>query len=136
MASRTRWDDSSFDVVLDKAMLDALLTSKLAASATANGNSPTSRTDAGSATEAAPDRQPANRTSAADASEQPEDSNRSSWTNALAGDLSAARAYLAETHRLLTRGDTETANGCMLIRACKSRAHVAQHLEVQLHPRQ
>ena len=134
MTSRTRWGDSSFDVVLDKAMLDALLTSKLAASATANGTSPTSKacSDLGSATGPAPDKQPANRTSAADASEQPADSNGSAWTDTAAGDLSAARAYLAETHRLLTPGETKTPVAAIYL-CLQSCAHVAQHLEPQLH---
>ena len=128
VTSRTRWDDGSFDVVLDKAMLDALLTSKLAASATTNGSNPISKacTHPDEATEAAPDTQAAISSNSAHVDEHPDHNSGSAWSDTSAGDLSAARAYLAEAHRLLIPGDSRThpaVNAYAL--PCTSCTHVA-----------
>ena len=109
MTSRTKWGDSSFDVILDKAMLDALLTSRLAASATTNDSSPISIAciNPRDATQAAIDTQAANGTSPAYGSEHQAHNSGSAWSDTSAGDLSAAKAYLAEAHRLLVSGEDQ-----------------------------
>ena len=103
MTGRTRWNDGSFDVILDKAMLDALLTSELVGSAAAGGGSRVGA-DADDAADAAPTDEAANGMSPARAGEQAGEIG-SAWSDTSAGDLSAALAYLAEVHRLLVTGE-------------------------------
>ena len=127
MTGTTRWPEDSFDVVLDKAMLDALLTSRLRASGAASDS--TGEVDA-----TAPDRPAAppalsgNVHSSSHASvvvapeagarmppdtsalphasdcEQIAGAETSAWSDTSDGDLTAARGYLAELHRLLASG--------------------------------
>ena len=108
MTSRTRWDDSSFDVVLDKAMLDALLTSKLAASATAaGGTSGDSKPSAvpGPGVHSALNGQATNGDGPARAGDGTARQHGFAWSDMSSGDISAARGYLAEVHRLLVPGE-------------------------------
>ena len=83
LTARTQWGDGAFDAIIDKATLDALLTSKQRADlpdpAQGDGNPP-------SATAGTPG------------------SDHQQWGDTSAGDLAGVRAYLAEMRRLLAEG--------------------------------
>lgn len=81
LTAKTHWDDGTFDVIVDKATLDALLTSKKSAEVKQGDID-----------------------SSAAVSSESAGSDHQQWGNATAGDIAGVTAYIAEMRRLVANG--------------------------------
>lgn len=81
LTAKTHWDDRAFDVIIDKATLDALLTSKKSAEVKQGDID-----------------------SSAAVSTESAGSDHQQWGDTTAGDLAGVTAYIAEMRRLVANG--------------------------------